>query len=241
MFLSINPLGKHLIKSMKAVQMRCLFLWVMVAATSWPSLTARASVSPFHHNDIKELFYIIEETAPNSFIIYMDTVPSNDSNRSVFNKKVRNPRTAAIRSAILPGLGQIYNRKWWKLPLVYGALGATGGIFLYNLKWYNRTRYATNVYLTEGPTAYEKVHPMLQTFVQNGNVETLRYARNSYRRDIDYSALFFLLAWALNIVDATVDAHLSSFDVNPDLSFKIKPGYSELANTSGISFVLNFK
>lgn len=226
---------------MKSVPMRCLFILVIVAAAMWPSLAVTASVYPGNLYDTREVFYDIEEAGPNSYIIYMDTLPQNDSNQSIFNKKVRNPRTAAIRSAILPGLGQIYNRKWWKLPLVYGALGATGGIFLYNLKWYNRTRYAANIYLTEGPTAYQKVHPQLQTFVQNGNIETLRYARNSYRRDIDYSALFFLLAWALNVVDATVDAHLSSFDVSPDLSFKIKPGYSELAGTNGISFVLHLR
>lgn len=226
---------------MKSVPMRCLFLLAIVAALSWPSLTVRASVSPYSNNSLKEVLYTIEETSPNNFIIYIDTVPAKDSNLSVFNKKVRNPRTAALRSAILPGLGQIYNRKWWKLPLVYGALGATGYIFFFNLQWYNRTRYATNVLINEGPSAYEKVHRQLQPFVQNSRLETLRYYRNSYRRDIDYAALFFLLAWALNIVDATVDAHLSSFDVSPDLSFKIKPGYSELANTNGISFVLNFR
>lgn len=226
---------------MKLVPTRCLFLFVMVIAIGWPALTVTASVPPATIHTDKEVFYEIVESGPNSFIIYIDTLPKNDSNQSVFNKKVRNPRTAAIRSAILPGLGQVYNRKWWKLPLVYGAIGATGYIFFYNLQWYNRTRYATNVLINEGPTAYEKVHRQLQPFVQNNRLETLRYYRNSYRRDIDYAALFFLLAWALNVVDATVDAHLSSFDVSPDLSFKIKPGYSDLAGTNGISFVLNFK
>jgi hypothetical protein len=226
---------------MKLVPMRCLFLFVMVIAISWPALTVTASVPPATIHTDREVFYEVIESGPNSFIIYIDTLPKNDSNRSVFNKRERNPRTAAIRSAILPGLGQIYNRKWWKLPLVYGAIGATGYIFFYNLQWYNRTRYATNVLINEGPTAYEKVHRQLQPFVQNSRLETLRYYRNSYRRDIDYAALFFLLAWALNVVDATVDAHLSSFDVSPDLSFKIKPGYSDLAKTNGVSFVLQFK
>lgn len=228
------------VKIMKRIPMRSFIILVIAVAIYWPAQKIAASVSPVNTGS-NTLFYVIEEVSPHRFLVYMDTVPKTDSNQSVFTKKVRNPRTAAIRSAILPGLGQIYNRKWWKLPLVYGALGATGGIFLYNLQWYNRSRYATNVLLTEGPTAYEKVHPQLQFAVQNAQLETLRYYRNSYRRDIDYAALFFLLAWALNVVDATVDAHLSSFDVSPDLSFKIKPGYSDLAKTNGISFVLQLK
>jgi hypothetical protein len=65
--------------------------------------------------------------------------------------------------------------------------------------------------------------------------ESLRYYRDQFRRDIDYSVLFFLLLWGLNVVDATVDAHLKTFDVGPDLSLQFKPGYSELAQTNGFS------
>ena len=70
------------------------------------------------------------------------------------------------------------------------------------------------------------------------DIESLKYYRNSFRRDIDYSVLFFLILWGLNVVDATVDAHLKSFDVSPDLSFRFKPGYSETARTSGLSLVV---
>ena len=70
------------------------------------------------------------------------------------------------------------------------------------------------------------------------DIESLKYYRNSFRRDIDYSALFFLLLWGLNVIDATVDAHLKSFDVSPDLSFRFKPGYSDMARTSGLSLVV---
>ncbi len=156
-------------------------------------------------------------------------------------KKGRIPRVAAIRSAVLPGLGQLYNGKVWKVPIVYAALGVTGGIFVYNLRWYNRTRFAYKVLTEEGTGAYEKVAPKLQALVQNNRGETLRYYRDSYRRDIDYSAVFFLIAWGLNVVDASVDAHLSTFDVSPDLSLRIKPGYSQMAGTTGLSLVLNIK
>ena len=71
--------------------------------------------------------------------------------------------------------------------------------------------------------------------------ESLRFYRNQFRRDIDYSALVFLLLWGLNVVDATVDAHLMSFDVSPDLSLRLRPGHSEFAGTNGLSLVLSIR
>ena len=68
---------------------------------------------------------------------------------------------------------------------------------------------------------------------------SLRSYRDSYRRDIDYSVIFFVLLWGLNVVDAAVDAHLKSFDVSPDLSFRFQPGHSEMAGTNGVSLVVN--
>ncbi len=148
------------------------------------------------------------------------------------------PRTAAIRSAILPGLGQIYNKKYWKLPIVYGALGTCAGVFIFNLQWYQRTRFAYTTLATNNTVDFSKVHPKLQFLINRNDQSTLQYLRNQYRRDIDYSVLFFVLLWGLNVVDATVDAHLKSFDVSPDLSLQFKPGRSELAGTNGLSVVL---
>ena len=162
-------------------------------------------------------------------------------NESAILKK-HSPRTAAIRSAILPGLGQIYNKKYWKLPLVYGAIGTTVGVFIYSFNNYRDTRFAYNAKFKASlqpplrdSTDYYKIKPELLPLSQ----ESLRSYRNQFRRDVDYWALFILLAWSLNVVDATVDAHLKSFDVSPDLSLQIKPGRSEMARTSGISLVLN--
>jgi len=153
--------------------------------------------------------------------------------------KAHRPRVAAIRSAILPGLGQIYNKKYWKLPIVYGALGTCAGIFLYNLKNYQNTRFAYRVkynmrVLRTDSALYSQIKDDLKPLSE----ESLRFYRNQYRRDIDYSALFFVLLWGLNVVDAAVDAHLKSFDVSPDLSLRFKAGYSELARTNGLSLVL---
>lgn len=149
------------------------------------------------------------------------------------------PRKAAIRSAIIPGLGQIYNKKYWKLPIIYGGLGLAGGIFFYNLGEYRDTRFAYRVRYNmrvnhTDSSLFAQIKPKLKPLSE----ESLRFYRNQYRRDIDYSGLFILLLWGLNVVDATVDAHLKSFDVSPDLSLRFKAGHSTLANTNGLSVIL---
>jgi hypothetical protein len=172
------------------------------------------------------------------------TVVITDSSKKGEKQKVKvyKPGKAALRSAILPGLGQIYNRKYWKLPIVYGALGTSAGIFVYNLTNYKDTRFAyTAKYNASQPDATAadtaqllKIKPELQRY----SMETLRYYRDEYRRDLDYAALFFVILWGLNVVDAAVDAHLKAFDVSPDLSLKVKPGRSRMAGTNGLSLVL---
>lgn len=172
------------------------------------------------------------------------TTEITDSTKNGVEKKIRvyNPKVAAIRSAILPGWGQIYNKKYWKLPLVYGALGTCAGIFIYNLNNYKDTRFAYKAKYNAslpGATAADsalllKIKPKLQRI----SIGSLKYYRDEFRRGLDYSVLFFLLAWGLNVVDATVDAHLKAFDVSPDLSFRIKAGHSQMAGTNGISLVL---
>lgn len=147
-------------------------------------------------------------------------------------KQKFNPTTATIRSAIIPGWGQIYNKKYWKLPLVYGALGTTAGIFFYNINTYKALKQA---YIYKVQKKDSLIDPRFAGYSEGA----LKSYRDSYRQNIDYSVLFFILFWGLNVVDATVDAHLKAFDVGDELSLRIKPGYSELANTTGVSIVLH--
>lgn len=155
--------------------------------------------------------------------------------------KIYSPRKAAIRSAMLPGWGQVYNKKYWKLPIVYGALGITGGVFFYNLNTYRDLRFAFKAKFLAETTRDSSLLPLVKRKYLVFPSSDLRYYRDEYRRNIDYSALFFILFWGLNVVDAAVDAHLKSFDVSPDLSFKIKTGYSDVAGTNGLSVILTFK
>ncbi len=161
------------------------------------------------------------------------------SNRYDSAMKAHSPKKAALRSAILPGWGQVYNKKYWKVPIVYGALGVCGGVFFYNMGNYKDTRFAYRVKYNmrvngTDSALFSQIKPKLKPLDE----ESLRFYRNQFRRDIDYSALFFLLLWGLNVIDATVDAHLKSFDVSPELSLRIKPGYSDMARTNGLSLVM---
>ena len=151
--------------------------------------------------------------------------------------KKYNPNVAVIRSAIIPGWGQATNKKYWKIPIVYGALGTTAYIFFRNVNQYKEAKQAyilatdkdpSNDYLIPEPYFSVKDQP-----------ERIRIFRNQVRQNVDYSVLFFIAFWGLNVADAAVDAHLKTFDVSDDLSLQIKPGFSPMANTNGISLVLN--
>lgn len=132
-------------------------------------------------------------------------------------------------------------KKYWKLPVIYGALGTSAGVFFYNVNWYKRTRFAYTTLRNKDSANFKNIHPQLQFLVTRNDLSYLQQQRNSFRRDVDYSVLFFIALWGLNVIDATVDAHLKGFDISPDLSLRIQPGFSELAGTKGISLVLVFK
>ncbi len=121
-------------------------------------------------------------------------------------------------------------------------MGVSTYIFLDNIKTYREYRFAYNArYKASLPaprtdsTDYFKLDNIYKII----QPESIRAARNKFRQYVDYSVLFFILMWGLNVVDATVDAHLQSFDVSPNLSLSIEPGRSQMAGTNGISLVLH--
>ncbi len=175
--------------------------------------------------------------------ILLDTIqPKTDSvtvqlaKKDSVSKKMHDPRKATIRSAIIPGWGQAYNREYWKIPIVYGAISIPAATFVYNNNWYHRTQQAYNI-LVKNPADTNKINPKLKGL----SLESLQYYRNSFRKDRDYSVLFFLFAWGLNVVDATVFAHLKNFDVSRDLSLHIEPDYDINTKSPSLGFVLNYK
>lgn len=154
-------------------------------------------------------------------------------------KHRHSPRKAAIYSAVLPGLGQIYNKKYWKLPLVYAAVGIPIYTFVDNQKWYKRARDAAKMLSNNDTANYKgRVDPQLYIYFTTPNaLSSLLQFRNQVRRNMDYSILFTLLLWGLNVVDATVDAHLKDFDISDNLSMKIRPTLLSQGSLAGLSMV----
>ena len=103
-------------------------------------------------------------------------------------------------------------------------------------------RFAYFALLNKDTPSYAKVAPELQIFITAGDngLSSLRTYRNEFRKNIDYSVLFFLLFWGLNVVDATVDAHLKGFDVSKELSLKLRPS-NAIPNGIGLGLVLSLK
>jgi Family of unknown function (DUF5683) len=156
---------------------------------------------------------------------------------SIDTAKPYSPKIAILRSAILPGWGQATNKKYWKMPIVYGALGTTAYIFFRNIKQFKEANAAYKNAI-DGIDSNNSLIPEPYFGVLN-QPELIKNFRNEVRQNVDYSVLFFIAFWGLNVVDAAVDAHLKTFDVSDNLSLQIKPGYSPMANTNGISLVLN--
>lgn len=146
-------------------------------------------------------------------------------------KPEHDPSRAAILSAVIPGLGQAYNKKYWKIPLVWVGLGAFGYFIVWNNDQYQFYR-RNLIYEIEQDPDFPNETGLSQA--------TLKSARDQYRRNRDQLALYGILFYLVQIVDAHVDAHLIDFDVNQDLSVRLEPGYIPL-NTGGSQIGMSFK
>lgn len=142
------------------------------------------------------------------------------------------PSKAAFYSAILPGLGQAYNGKYWKIPIVYAALGT--GIYFYvdNNNQYKRVRDAYKRRLA-GFSDDE--------FQDRITDDGLQEAQKNYRRNKELSLLVTIGMYALNIIDANVDAHLLQYNINDDLSLKPHYQIEEIDNVGRVGLTLNFQ
>lgn len=222
---------------MKALQHILFFLFLVLAANAF----AQPGKNELIHNPATRINDSINGRKDSAITVKREnvTIVTQDTSKALKKETVpkHDPRKATRRSAIIPGWGQAYNREYWKIPLVYTAIGIPAGFFIYNNTWYNRTKKAFIIRIEKDTTRYGEIDPKLQSL----SADNLRYYRNQFRRDRDYSILYFLAAWGINVIDATVFGHLKEFDVSDDLSFKVKPGLSNMANTAGISFVLAVK
>jgi hypothetical protein len=142
-----------------------------------------------------------------------------------------NPKRAGLFSALVPGLGQIYNRQYWKLPIVYAGVAAAGFFFVDNLQQYQSFRKAYIGRINNPYPSDEYVGIYDQTQLQQ--------LQNDYNRYLNLTALFTGLGYALQVVDAITSAHLRNFDMSRDISLRIRPVASPQG--IGMGLVMNFK
>ncbi|MCL6272861.1 DUF5683 domain-containing protein [Muricauda sp. 2012CJ35-5] len=132
------------------------------------------------------------------------------------------PSKAAFYSAILPGLGQIYNKRYWKAPIVWGAIGTAVYTYSFNNTEYNRARDAFKR-RRAGFTDDEFYDINGDGQGPDLSLEALQDAQERAQRDRDLSLLISIALYALNIIDANVDAHLKQYNVDDNLSVDFKP------------------
>ena len=148
------------------------------------------------------------------------------------------PRKALLYAAVVPGMGQIYNKKYWKLPLVYGGFFG----FAYGIDFYQKgyTRYKNELYynLENGYEEDGDIRP-------DDTYTTANYRRivDLYKRQRDFMIILMAGMYLLQIIDAHVDAHLKEFDLNPNLQVSVRPVMEQtamLGNQKGFTIVLKF-
>ncbi|MFA6862536.1 MAG: DUF5683 domain-containing protein [Dysgonamonadaceae bacterium] len=188
------------------------------------------------------------DTVPSkSVVVIKDTTSIPLTLKS--NTFTPNPKKAVIYSAIFPGLGQIYNRKYWKLPIVYG--GFIG--FTYAISWNGRyyTDYS-NAYkdiMDDDPAtdSWKNFLPYGQdpeTADQEWLKTVFKRRKDFYRRYRDLSIIGTVAMYAISILDAYVDAQLFDFDISSDLSLRVEPTIIKktdyLANSFGVQCSISF-
>lgn len=164
-----------------------------------------------------------------------DVLDEIQQKNSLAKPKYLNPTKAGLYSAVLPGLGQYYNKKYWKIPIVWGGVGTGVGIAMWNQKQYNRYREAFVASVNGLPHEFSN-NPVYTKEVL-GNIQ------DKAKRQRDYAIAIAGLIYILNIVDAVVDAHLYEGRHDPDLVLKPAVIYDEYGNQSmktGLSLSYNF-
>jgi hypothetical protein len=153
-------------------------------------------------------------------------VPISDSSA----KSKSEAKKASIRSAFIPGWGQAYNKRYWKIPVVYAALAIPAGLYIYNRNWYNKTRYAYTVKVNNDTANYVNIDEQLKPL----STESTRLYRNEFRKNMDLSLLAFIIVWGLQVADAAVDGHMKTFNISDDLSLQMRPRFSSPGQPLGL-------
>lgn len=181
-----------------------------------------------------------------TLILFVSIVNVMAKNDSIVEQKKHDPKKATLYSAVLPGLGQAYNKKYWKIPIVYAGIGTIFYVATSNGNEYRNYRQAYDYKTGTNTDVSEDVISIANRY----SAENLIFLRDNYRRNMELSWIIMAAWYGLNIIDATVDAHFFEYDIGDDLTLKVEPmiqtnyaywdsGYG-YGNGNGISLKLKF-
>ena len=190
---------------------------------------------------------VVFDTVGNAEITADTIIKETQTTKTVKAKKPHSAKAATIMSTCLPGLGQVYNGKWWKVPIVYAGLGGLGYLAYNNHYEYQSYLHAYEFKtgdLPEGTTLSEHEADLANKYAE-GQLQTYK---ESYRRDFEFYSILTVAWYGLQILDACVDGHLYSYDISDDLSLSVDP-YRPIEQSImipqyaqvGLSFKLNLK
>jgi len=153
-------------------------------------------------------------------------------------EKEHSPTKATLMSAFVPGLGQIYNKKYWKVPIIYAGFGVLTYFIVFNTDLYIDFKCA---YIE---SSYGNMNGSYSDLVNRYTKDELLSGREYYRRNLEISCLITALWYALNIVDAAVDAHLYTYNITDKLSLKVEPAFQSIGfrnqTSAGLKIKFNF-
>lgn len=231
----------------KSVLLTCLLLWLFSAGASAQTSTdtlgmVKSSSDTIHAGP--------DTVKKNAIVIAGDTATTHNNDQSgrlaavdTAKKKKHKfepiPKKAGLFSAIIPGTGQIYNRQYWKVPLVYGA--AAAGIYFFSFNYNQYTSYKKAYFgrLTNGGNVLASETEEQKRYT-TADLKTLQ---DEYRKYLDMTVMLSALGYAVQVIDAIASAHLKNFDMSRDISFQFKPTATPTyAGVGvGVGVTMNFK
>ncbi len=169
---------------------------------------------------------------------------ADPSGRLIEEEKPHSPKVASWLSTIVPGAGQVYNKKYWKVPVIYAGFATFAYFIRYNNRLYIKYR---NLY--QQKVAFDEGEGEIDPIYENVDKSIFRDKREYWRRNRDLNYIGLGALYLLQIIDANVDAHLYKYDISDDLTLRYEPTYNQLvynpalsktSNAMGIKLTLNF-
>ncbi|MCX6231768.1 MAG: DUF5683 domain-containing protein [Bacteroidetes bacterium] len=185
-------------------------------------------------------FYLVLFIFIFTFSITEESYAQQQSYADSMKMATHSPRKASLYSMVLPGLGQAYNQQYWKVPVLYAGIATLAYFVVFNSKRYHNYRDEYVARLNKDTLNYNATYALYSDNV-------VLQLKNYYQRNLEFTYIIAGLVYLLNIIDASVYAHLFSFDVGNDLALDIRPALNsnpfrlDMPPSAGLQLTLRFK